>query len=212
MNSISLEIHELFNNLRRYTFPFSDFKSEIPRNGVYIIFERGERFQNLDRIVRVGTHTGNDQLFSRLNQHFIKENKNRSIFRKNIGRCILNKTGNTYLRLWELDTTSRADKEKHSKLLDMNFEKQVEKQISNYIQTNLSFCVFRVEEREQRLFWETKIASTLAQSDELKPSPNWLGKCSPKDKIRDSGLWQVNGLNSECFSKQKFDELKTYMK
>lgn len=208
MNSIALEIHELLNGLRRYTFPFVNFRSEIPKNGIYIIFERGERFKNFDRIVRVGTHTGKDQLYSRLNQHFIKENKNRSIFRKNIGRCILNKTGNPYLQLWELDTTSRADKAKHSKLLDMNFEKQVEKQISSYIQTNLSFCVFRVEDKEQRLFWETTIVSTLAQSNELKPSPEWLGNYSPKDKIRESGLWQVNGLNSNCLSEQKIDELK----
>ena len=43
--------------------------------------------EKMDRIVRIGTHTGENQLRSRLMQHFVKENKNRSIFRKNIGRC-----------------------------------------------------------------------------------------------------------------------------
>ena len=32
---------------------------------------------------------------------FVKENKNRSIFRKNIGRCLLNKDQSEYLPLWE---------------------------------------------------------------------------------------------------------------
>lgn len=211
MNSIIVELHRFFNNIKRYSFPFNEFKYEIPKNGIYIIFEHGEKFQSLDRIVRVGTHTGNNQLFSRLSQHFVKENKNRSIFRKNIGRCFLYRDGNPYMRIWELDTTSAANKKLYSTLLDPDFEKQIEKQISNYIQSNLSFCVFRINDKEQRLYWETKIASTLAQSKELKPSPEWLGNYSPKNKIRDSGLWQVNNLNHECLTVQEFDDLKGHI-
>lgn len=120
-----LELHGLFNNLKRYSFPFVNYRSEIPKNGIYILFEKGERFYDYDRIVRIGTHTGNDQLYSRLNQHFVKENKNRSIFRKNIGRCFLNKTSNSYLSLWELDSTSKADKERNLKLLNLDYEKQI---------------------------------------------------------------------------------------
>ena len=90
MRNITQELHQVFNRQRRFTFPFKQFLKEIPENGIYIIFEKGEKYGNLDRIVRVGTHTGNNQLRSRLNQHFLKENKNRSIFRKNIGRCFLN--------------------------------------------------------------------------------------------------------------------------
>lgn len=209
MDSLVVEIHRFFNNLKRYTFPFNEFKNEIPKNGIYIIFERGEKFHQFDRIVRVGTHTGNNQLFSRLNQHFVKENKNRSIFRKNIGRCFLYRDSNPYMRIWELDTTSAANRELYSVLLEPDLEKHIEQQISNYIQTNLSFCVFRIDNKEQRLFWESKIASTLAQSTELKPSPEWLGKYSPKDKILESGLWQVNNLNGECLTEQEFSDFQS---
>ena len=80
------ELHKIFNSQIRYSFPFKQREKEILQNGIYIIFERGEHFMNFDRIVRVGTHNGDNQLRSRLNQHFVKENKNRSIFRKNIGR------------------------------------------------------------------------------------------------------------------------------
>jgi len=203
------ELHNLFNNLKRYSFPFENFRSEIPKNGIYILFERGEKFNEYDRIVRVGTHTGNNQLYSRLKQHFVKENKNRSIFRKNIGRCFLNKEGSPYQSLWELDITSRVERERNLRLLDLEFEKQIEKKISNYIQTNLTFCVFQVDSKEDRLFWESKITSTLAQSVEFKPSNNWLGNFSPKEKIRASGLWQVNELENAMLTRQEMDQLNS---
>lgn len=208
MRNIVLELHQIFNEQKRYSFPFEHFINEIPKNGIYIIFENGEKYKNLDRIVRVGTHTGNNQLRSRLNQHFIKENKNRSIFRKNIGRCLLNKENNPYLSLWELDITSRAEKEKNLKLLDLDFEKKIEKRISNYVQTNLSFCVFQIDTKDDRLFWESKIVSTLAKATDIKSSENWLGNQSTKDKIKVSGLWQVNELYNDSLTELEFDQLK----
>jgi hypothetical protein len=208
MKSLASRLHILFNDQKRFSFPFTQQINKIPENGIYIIFENGEKFGDLDRIVRVGTHTGEKQLRSRLNQHFIKENKNRSIFRKNIGRCILNKNKSTYLPLWELDTTSKTDKEKNLKLLDLDFEKKIEKEISDYIQTNLSFCIFLVDTKEQRLYWESKIISTLAKSNELKPSKNWLGNYSTKDKIKTVGLWQVNELFKSTLTEEEFEALK----
>ncbi|MCF8255744.1 MAG: hypothetical protein K9J84_14295 [Bacteroidia bacterium] len=208
MRNLVLELHQIFNEQKRYSFPFKHSINEIPKNGIYIIFENGEKYKNLDRIVRVGTHSGNNQLRSRLNQHFIKENKNRSIFRKNIGRCFLNKEKHPYLLLWELDTTSRAEKERNLKLLDLDFEKEIEQRISSYVQTNLSFCVFHIETKEERLFWESKIVSTLAKSTDIKSSENWLGNQSTKDKIRVSGLWQVNELYNDSLTELEFDQLK----
>jgi len=202
------ELHKIFNGLERYSFPFKDKEKDIPNNGNYILFEKGELFDNLDRIVRAGTHTGDKQLRSRLNQHFVKENKNRSIFRKNIGRCFLNKDQSPYLPLWELDITSKAEREKNLKLLDLDFEKKLEKRISDYIQNNLSFCVFQVDTKEDRLFWESKIVSTLAISIELRPSKNWLGNHSTKDKIKASGLWQVNELYNEALTARELETLK----
>src|SRR3970282_1500042 len=96
-------IHQWFNSLRRFRFPFDQALVSIPKNGIYIIFEKGEKFKGLDRIVSVGTHTGDNQLRSRLYQHFTHENKDRSIFRKNIGRCFLNFENSSYAKIWELD-------------------------------------------------------------------------------------------------------------
>jgi len=200
------ELHKIFNNLERFSYPFENRFNLIPENGIYVKFEKGEKHNKFDRIVRVGTDTGENNLKKRLIEHFITENKNRSIFRKNIGRALLNKENNPYLKYWELDTTSKADKEKNLKLLDLQFEVKMEKEISNYIKTNFSFCVFRVETKEQRLFWEGKLISTLAFK--TKPSENWLGNFSTKDKIKQSGLWQVQGLNKSKLTNEEFDNLK----
>jgi len=85
MKNYCSAVHRLAHRLRRHHYPF---KSEaIPSNGIYLLFEKGESGHDGDRIVRIGTHTGRDQLPSRLNEHFLNENKDRSIFRKNIGRA-----------------------------------------------------------------------------------------------------------------------------
>ena len=44
--------------------------------------------------------------------------------------------------------------------------------------------------------------------DECKPSKNWLGLFSPKEKIRKSGLWLVNELWKTPLSDEDMKELK----
>jgi len=201
------ELHTLFNGCNRFHFPFNHQIHQMPDNGIYILFEKGEAYEEFDCIVRVGTHTGSNQLKSRLNQHFVKENKNRSIFRKNIGRCFLNKDSHPYIDLWELDITSKIEKEKNLKLLDLDFEKEMEKRITSYIRDNFSFCVFQVILREDRFFWESKILSTIAKFSGEGPSESWLGNHSPKNKIRQSGLWQVNELFNEPLESHELEKL-----
>ena len=89
--TLTLELHELFNSekLTRYSYPFSS--KGFPTNGVYIFFEKGETITTpdgriLDRIVRVGTHEKDDNLYKRLKQHFTG-NITSSIFRKDIGKA-----------------------------------------------------------------------------------------------------------------------------
>jgi len=71
MSKICNEIHEIFNELKEYSFPFNE--KEIPKNGIYILFEKGEKFNGLKRIARIGTHTGDNQLHSRLNNILLKK-------------------------------------------------------------------------------------------------------------------------------------------
>lgn len=181
-------------------FDFSMGYGQIPDNGIYVMFEKGEFAHDGDRIVRIGTHTGDKQLRSRLYQHFENENKNRSIFRKNIGRALLNKDENPYLSIWNLDTTKKEKKELYENLIDKVLEKDLEKQISQYIQENLSFCILTVPTKEERLYYEARLIGSISSCADCFPSQMWLGKSSPIKKIRESGLWQVMELYSNPLS------------
>jgi len=206
MSKICNEIHGIFNDLKEYSFPFND--KEIPKNGIYILFEKGEKFNDLKRIVRIGTHTGNNQLQSRLKQHFVKENKDRSIFRKNIGRALLNAANDSFLGQWDLDLTTKVNKEKYSEQVDFEKQQSIEKKVTEYIQNNFSFAVFEVLDKQQRLRIESRIISTVSNCRNCKPSENWLGLSSSKQKIKDSGLWLVNELWKQSLSENELTELR----
>ena len=204
------EIHELFNSMKKHSFPYNP--NDIPLNGIYILFQKGEKAHGVDRIVRIGTHTGKDQLRSRLWQHFVNENKDRSIFRKNIGRALLNKDKDSFLEKWELDLTPKENKDRYIKDVDMQKQKQVEKQVTKYLQDNFTFVVFEVLDKDERLELESKIISTVSSCKECHASKDWLGNYSPKDKIRESGLWLVNELYKEPLSEKDMILLKQLVK
>src|SRR5262245_38997986 len=124
-------LHEWANSLPTFRFPFDS--SGIPLNGIYILFEKGEVAHGANRIVRAGTHTGEGQLRSRLRQHFLIENKDRSIFRKNIGRALLNRDHDPFLPFWELDLTTQIMKEKHVGI-DLDRQRTIERTVTQYIQ------------------------------------------------------------------------------
>lgn len=210
MNTECETVHNLAWVLERHGFPFDD--SKIPLNGIYLLFQKGEEGHNGERIVRIGTHTGDNQLRSRLKQHFIKPNKDRSIFRKNIGRALLNQCNDHFLDHWELDLTTRKAKEKYLSLIDLDYQKTVEDKVSEFIQTNFSFCVFEVNDKEQRLKIESGLISTISWCDECKASKTWMGNSSPKRKIVESGLWLVNELYKTPLNSSEVDQLARFIK
>lgn len=197
-------IHKLAHNQKRHSFPFAD--SLLPRNGIYFLFQKGEHGHGQDRIVRIGTHRGDNQLISRLKQHFILENKDRSIFRKNIGRAMLAQDDDPFLEHWEQDLTTREAKDNYAHLIDFGYQRKIEKLVSQYIRDNFSFSVVEVYECNKRLIMESKLISTVCWCEECCASHDWLGNSSPKGKIVKSGLWQVNELYKQPFGEDEILE------
>jgi len=186
-------LHQLFNSLVRHSFPFEE--STIPSNGLYILFEKGEHAHNGDRVVRVGTHTGQGNLRQRLREHFLAENKDRSIFRKNIGRALLNKRNDPFLDQWELDLTTRQARRRFLRRIDHQKLSSIEREVSGIISRMFTFCVLPLNSKRHRLDLEKRIIATVNHCHDCKPSGRWLGNHSPKTQIRHSGLWLVQGLN-----------------
>lgn len=221
-------LHDLLDDLPLVKHPFDIEK--LPNNGVYFFYEKGESYghnsKKKPRIIRVGTHReGNFK--SRMKDHFLfNESKmnfdktkspphNRSIFRTNLGRAILNKEKNDYLKIWNIDFTTRKNREKFSHLRDVKFEREIETQVTKLLQNNFSFKYLIVEGQEKRMGSkgiESRLIGTLSQCDACTSSKEWLGNHSPVSKIRDSGLWLYQHLADPPISESDKTKLLQFVK
>lgn len=205
-------LHEALEQLPIVSHPFD--LNQLPRNGIYFFYEKGERWGHggpKPRIVRVGTHRSNN-FRSRIADHYLIGRrvshepdrfgpKDRSIFRKNLGRAVLNRDHPDYLETWNIDYTPKENREEKSHLRNMSIERETEEHITRVLRENFSFRFVRIEKQEDRLgtgAWESILIGTLATCDLCKPSENWLGNHSPLGKIKRYGLWQIQHLRDRA--------------
>jgi hypothetical protein len=186
------QLHQLCTTLPVHRFPFVE--SSIPVNGLYVLFEEGEVAHDSRRIVRIGGHTGRDNLRHRLIEHFLTENKDRSIFRKHVGRSLLARINDPFLEQWDWDLTSREKRDKYLPLLNTKRQTEVEKEVTDYIQTTFSFVTFRVADDKVRKELEKQLIGTVSSCPDCRPTQEWLGRHHPNSRIRSSGLWNIQGL------------------
>lgn len=203
-------LHELLERLSVIRYPVNTGRP-LPDNGVYFFYERGEiqAHGREQRIVNVGTHTGDGNLAQRISSHYIPDSeidhltpdkkapKDRSIFRKHIGRAILEKEDNPYLKTWEIDFTERENREKLSHLRDMRLEMRIEKECNRILESAFSFKVVIVKSKEERMGLRKRLVGTLSGCAFCRASDGWLGRHSPVDKIRRGKLWNVHHLGSD---------------
>lgn len=211
-------LHQQLEQLPMISYPF-DLK-DLPKNGIYFFYEEGELWEhggNKKRIVRIGTHK-KENFRSRINDHYLfsKSKMNfdkdkspphdRSIFRKNIGRAILNRDEDKYLSVWEIDFMKKDNRNKYAYLRDIQKEKEIEEEITDLLRNLFSFRFIVLGSENERMGssgLESLLIGTLSQCSKCKPSKNWFGRYSPIDKIRKSGLWQVQHLNSPSIKDQE---------
>ena len=91
-----------------------------------------------------GAHRGAGQLPGRLAEHFDKENKDRSIFRKNIGRALLNRENDPFLEFWNLDLLSREMRERYQTETVRQLTVQTEMRVTDTIRSNFALVVIAV--------------------------------------------------------------------
>jgi hypothetical protein len=204
-------LHESLDALPLFSYPFD--AAALPRNAVYFFYEKGEycgHQATKPRIVRVGTHRdGNFQ--SRIAEHFLLNERKmaftqdqpapheRSIFRKHIGRALLNKTGDPYLSVWEIDFTKRKTRDAKRHLRDISREAAIEGEITQILRREFSFRFIEIADQIQRMGsqgLERALIGTLASCPQCSPSDGWLGCYSPKAPIRESGLWLIQHLKA----------------
>jgi hypothetical protein len=194
-------LHDTLSRLPRFR---RDDLGKVPANGIYVLFEKGEAGHGVERIVRVGTHRGQNNLAPRIREHLFTPNKDRSIFRKHVGRCLLAKAGDPFLAQWEVDLTTKASREMNGHKVDKDRLKDVESEVTRYMTENFSFAALRFDTKPERLHYEECLLSTIFRCQDCGPSDTWLGKFHPTSAVlRGSGLWNVQGLLGPVLSLQE---------
>ena len=200
-------LHELFNGMQRYKWNTINNISFV--SGVYVLFEAGEKYNDMDRIVRVGTHRSNGRLKQRLKDHFISENKDGSIFRKNIGKAILNKNNHPYLNVWNVNTSKPENIILLGNSYDPVIQKNVEESVTKYMREHFSFVCFPVTAEQERLQLEEGIIAALNMATSFTASPEWFGRYSTEQEIVSSGMWLKQGLDGVPLSEHEYKRLLT---
>lgn len=179
-----------------------------PDRGVYIFFghdeTRGDTGQS--RVTRVGTHAlasgSSTTLWDRLYNHRGTlsgahpngGNHRGSIFRLRVGEAILNREGvaNEYPNWGDGSSAPKAVRER---------EYELEKRVSQYIR-DLPLLWLEIDDppgpESLRGFIERNMIALLSnhRRERIDPrSEDWLGIHSPKPKIRQSGLWNVDHVD-----------------
>lgn len=191
----------------------------LPENGIYFFYEQGETWGhggNKPRIVRVGT-SKDGNFRSRISEHYLLDESKmnfahskpapheRSIFRKNIGRALLNQRGDNYLKVWEIDFTSRKSRNQYTHLRNIEKEKNLESEITKLMRNKFSFKFIEISGQAQRMGktgLESALIGTLAQCKFCRASDNWLGKYSSKPEISNGKLWLTQHLKANPINEQ----------
>jgi hypothetical protein len=184
----------------------------LPQRGVYFFMEPGEgraKDPSAQRVVRVGTHglkTGaKSTLYGRLRQHMGTRtgggNHRGSIFRLHVGAALLARDG-AALPTWGGSSMPPAVRESD---VARAAEVACEKCVSTYIGAMPVFWIDVPDEpgpMSQRDVIERNAIALL--SNQFSPidgaSKGWLGRSSPCQEIRDSGLWNVDYVERACDS------------
>lgn len=210
MSDVCGWLHERLAALPLVTFPLGS--EQLPPNGIYFFYERDElsRHSGADqRIVRIGTHRdGNFR--TRIAEHFgpdlsamdVRRPKpaDRSIFRKHLGRALLNRARDPYLAVWNIDFTQRANRERFARERDARKEQVIEEEVTRLLREHFSFRPVRLEGQSLRMGeggLERRLIGTVAQCGRCQPSVSWLGRHHPSKAISEGKLWLVHYLKAD---------------
>jgi hypothetical protein len=224
MSEYCQRLHEKLQDLPVMRFPFE--KTQLPLNGIYFFYEEGENSGHSGqqpRIVRIGTHRdGNFR--SRIADHFLSDGrrmdlhvnkpapKDRSIFRKQLGRALLAKNKDPYLEVWNIDFTTRRNRQTYGNRRNLNKERDIEEEVSRLLREKFSFRYLELEVTVARIGstgLEAALIGTVANCGVCKPSLTWLGLYSPKPEIRQTGLWLVQHLRSKPINESDMAAINT---
>lgn len=218
INRFYKALHKLESNLGgKRSMSASTGQQKWPDSGVYFFFEPGEMRANLEsqRVVRVGTHRvsagSKAKLWNRLRTHRGTRKgtgKHRSsIFRLHVGNAISKKYPNLAIPSWGI----RGTRDKTVLKTEINLERKASSHIGK-----MGILWLAIEDKagpaSDRAYIERNLIGMLAGKSYPvdPPSANWLGQFNPEERIKLSGLWNLDHLDYP-YSPDFLDILEEYV-
>ena len=176
-------------------YSFSDDLIDLPDSGVEFYFEDEEvrTESNKLRVVRIGASNG---IFDRLNNDHMGDNAKNSVFRRHIGKALLNRQEGVQ-NLYAENISNNIDD-----IID-------EEMVSEYLLSKIQFLILPVKDISLK-FSAISLLSNYSTPDEVNPpTDEWLGNDSiksngrPNRKIRKSGLWNMKYVESTNVDRQE---------
>jgi hypothetical protein len=130
-----------------------------------------------------------------LREH-VRLNKDRSIFRKHIGRALLQRDKDPYLAIWNLDFTTKKAREEYGYRIDKTKQAAIEDSVSAYIEGNFTVSILAASDSDAACRLEKRCIGTVSSCSHCAPSTAWLGRYAAP-RIAQSGLWQIMHLYGE---------------
>ncbi len=190
-------LHTLAAALPRHPFPIS--RLDVPANGIYLLYETGETASDdestIDRIVRAGTHTGEDRMARRIGAH-VAGDRRRSAFRLHLGAALLARDNPADPRLaaWLGDQQTAMP--------------EVEAAVTAVVRSQFTVACIPVPDKADRLALERGIVALLAQHPLAPPSETWLGRHASPAEIRRTGLWNTQHVNADPLTRKQLARIE----
>lgn len=194
-----------------------------PKRGIYIFFASDETRTSTDyrRVTRIGTHavsTGSGtSLWNRLIAHrgtfsgkYANGGNHRgSVFRLRVGEAMIERNElHDDFPDWAQGSSAGSG--------IRNQELEHERRVSQYIR-DLPFLWIEVDDHpgpdSDRAYLEKNMIALLSNYEKTpidSRDPSWLGKQSPNEKIRRSGLWNVDCVTAD-YDPSFFDVLEPHL-
>jgi len=198
-----------------------DAGMDWPRQGIYFFFENGEFTHNSDelRVVRIGTHAlkknSGTTLWDRLKGHKGTQkgkypgggNHRGSVFRLHVGNAIIKREG-IKCESWGKGTSAGAE----VRIKEHPLEIRVSKTIGC-----MPFVWVKVDDEpgpnSMRKYIERHsigLLSNYMRPSINHPSSSWLGRYCTNEKVRNSGLWNVDHVD-ENYDPSFLDDLDHFV-
>lgn len=207
---------------RNGIFHFSDFSSvsALPTQGLYIIFDPGERTafsEALSRVVRIGTHGvalgSKSVLRTRLRAHFGQRdgagNHRASIFRLHVGNALIARDGlHLSYPTWGVGMSADSD----TRRAEADLEQAVSREIGKLQFTFLDIPDLASPKSQRAVLERSFINYMTADGIPLEmPSSSWLGNYSPVEAIRSSGLWNIQHVGAR-YDTRALSRIRKYIR